>query len=261
MPNILQFDPGQFVGFFVIFIRIAGLMTIAPLYGDNNIPMQIKVGLIFLTSLIFFNSVSTPNFGANPDVTTLVHVGVTEFGVGLLMGFSARLLLSAIGLGGEIVGFQMGLGIANVLDPSSGQQVPLIGQINLIFTLMLFTALDGHLIFIRALAGSYQVLPAGGLVLSEGSVVFFSGMVANIFVVGLQLGAPMIVALMAANFSMGLIARSVPQLNVIVVGFPFTIGLGLIFMGLGFPAFIHMVGTLLERVEPALHSALKVLGG
>ena len=76
---------------------------------------------------------------------------------------------------------------------------------------------------------------------------------------GLQIGAPLIVALLAANFSMGLIARSVPQLNVIVVGFPFTIGLGLIFLFAGFPFFIRAVMIMIERLDDFLMAALKVL--
>ena len=259
MPNLLQFDPAQIIGFIVIFTRITGIMTLAPILGDRNIPVQIKVAFAFLLSLVFFPVVSAPNLGANPNLAVVGYVVTTEFGIGLLIGFATRLLFTGVSLAGEVAGFQMGVSIANIFDPSSAQQVSLIGQIQVVFALLLFVVLDGHHMLIESLVESYQIIPAGGLELSEGSMRFFVDQVGKIFLVGLQIGAPLIVALLAANFSMGLIARSVPQLNVIVVGFPFTIGLGLIFLFAGFPFFIRAVMILIERLDNFLMAALKVL--
>lgn len=259
MPNLLQFDPTQVIGFIVIFTRITGIMTLAPILGDNNIPMQVKAAFAFLLSLVFFPVVAAPNLGPNPDLAVLGYIAATEFGIGLMMGFATRLLFTGVSLAGEVAGFQMGVSIANIFDPTSQQQVSLIGQIQVVFALLLFVVLDGHHMLIKSLVESYQIIPAGGLELSEGSMRFFVAQVGKIFLVGLQIGAPLIVALLAANFSMGLIARSVPQLNVIVVGFPFTIGLGLFFLFVGFPFFIRAVMILIERMDDVLMAALRVL--
>ena len=259
MPNLLQFDPGQFVGFFVIFTRLGGLMLIAPTLGDNNIPPQIKIVLTFLLSLVFFPVVAAPDLGPNPDLGQAGLMIISEFAVGLLMGFAVRLMFTAVSLAGEVAGFQMGIGIANIFDPGSETQVSLIGQINMIFALLLFVVMDGHHIMIKALAGSYDVLPPGAMVLKAEGMQFFVGLVGNLFLLGLQIGAPLIVALLAANLGMGLMARSVPQLNVIIVGFPFTIGLGLLLMIAGFPFYIQALIALNERVEMLLMSVIKVL--
>ena len=259
MPNLLQFDPTQIVGFIIIFTRITGIMTLAPILGDNNIPVQIKAAIAFMLSLVFFPVVAAPNLGPNPDLAVVGFISATEFGIGLLMGFATRLLFTGVSLAGEVAGFQMGVSIANIFDPTSAQQVSLIGQIQVVFALLLFVVLDGHHLLIRSLVESYQIVPAGGLELSEGSMRFFVDRVGRIFLVGLQIGAPLIVALLAANFSMGLIARSVPQLNVIVVGFPFTIGLGLFFLFAGFPFFIRAMMVLIERLDSILMATLKVL--
>lgn len=259
MPNLLQFDPAQIVGFILIFTRMGGIMIMAPILGDNNIPMQIKVAFTFLLSMVFYPVVAAPNLGANPEIATVAFVSISELGVGLLIGFTARLLFTGVSLAGEVAGFQMGVSIANIFDPTSAQQVSLIGQIQVVFALMLFVALDGHHLLIQSLVKSYEIVPVGGLQLSEGSMRFFVNQVGKIFLVGLQIGAPLIVALLAANFSMGLIARSVPQLNVIVVGFPFTIGLGLFFLFVGFPFFIRGMVLLIEQLDDILMAALKVL--
>lgn len=259
MPNLLQFDPAQIIGFIVVFTRIVGIMTVAPILGDSNIPVQIKVAFAFILSLVFFPVVAAPNLGANPELGRVAYVVVTEFGIGLLMGFAVRVMFTGVSLAGEVAGFQMGIGVANIFDPGSQQQVSLVGQIQMIFALLLFAALDGHHLLIKSLVESYDLIAPGALALSEQGMRFMVDRVGKIFLVGLQVGAPLIVALLAANFSMGLIARSVPQLNVIVVGFPFTIGLGLLFMIAGFPFFIRAMVIVIERMDNVLMALLKTL--
>jgi len=143
-----------------------------------------------------------------------------------------------------------------VFDPASDTQVPLIGQIELVFALLLFVVLDGHHMLIQALVMSYRIVGPGELQMSESLMHNYMALAAKIFVVGLQIGAPLIVAMMAANFSIGLIARSVPQVNVFVVGFPFTIALGILLLALGVPFFIETVHALVDQVQGLMLSGL-----
>jgi flagellar biosynthetic protein FliR len=154
----------------------------------------------------------------------------------------------------------MGLGIANVFDPSANAQTSLIGQIQVIFALFLFVILDGHHILIRAVAESYALVGPGAVMLRPEGLQFYSGLVGNIFLIGIQIGAPLIVALLAANFSMGLTARSVPQINIFVVGFPFTIWLGLMFLALSFPFFVEALMQLHERLAEVLMMGVRTMG-
>lgn len=257
MPNLLAFDPAQFLGFIVIFARVSGVLLSAPVLGDPNIPIQIKVAFAFVLSLIFFPVLAAPQVGDNPDLLDIIVLLTAEVGVGVLIGFSARLLLAGVALAGEVIGFQMGLGIASVFDPSSEAQVSLIGQIKISFALLLFVVLDGHHILIRALIMSYRHIEPGKLELSRALLDHYMGLAGMIFLVGLQIGAPLIVAMMAANFSIGLIARSVPQVNVFVVGFPFTIALGLLLLMLAFPFFIEALAALHNQLGNILDSGLR----
>ena len=252
MPNLLSFEPAQFLGFVVILSRISGLIVAAPVLGDQNVPVQLKAGFAFILSLVFFPVVAAPRIGADPNLILIVLLVARELGVGLLIGFTARLLFTGVSMAGEVIGFQMGIGIANVFDPSSDTQVPLIGQIKLVFALLLFVILDGHHLLIRALVMSYRVVRPGELALNQTLFEHVSSLAGRIFVIGLQVGAPLIVAMMAANFSIGLIARSVPQVNVFVVGFPFTIALGLLLLALGFPFFVEAVTALNSHLEGLL---------
>jgi flagellar biosynthetic protein FliR len=214
--------------------------------------VQLKAGFAFILSLVFFPVVAAPRIGTDPNAVLIVLLVVRELAVGLLIGFTARLLFTGVSLAGEVIGFQMGIGIANVFDPSSDTQVPLIGQIKLVFAMLLFVILDGHHLLIQALLMSYRLVRPGELSANQTLFTHVSGLAGKVFVVGLQVGAPLIVAMMAANFSIGLIARSVPQVNVFVVGFPFTIALGLLLLALGFPFFVEAVVALHSQIEGLL---------
>lgn len=256
MPNLLAFEPAQFLGFLVILGRISGLFSSAPLLSDPRVPPMVRAGFAFILSLVFYPVIAAPNVPANPNALEVALLLGKEFAVGLVIGFTARLLLVGISMAGEVIGFQMGLGIANVFDPTSDTQVPLIGQIQMTFALLLFVLADGHLLLVRSLAASYRFIKPGALNVTQPLFEHFMMLAGKVFLVSLQIGAPLIVAMMAANFAIGLMARSVPQINVFIVGFPFTIGLGLLLLALGFPFFVEGVTALLNQLEPLLLSGL-----
>jgi flagellar biosynthetic protein FliR len=257
MPNLLQFDPNLFIGFVVIFARVTGVIVAAPIFGETTVPPQVKAGLALLISLVFYPIVTAPRIGPDPSVFQLVHLVTVETGVGLLLGFSARLLMAGIELAGEVAGFQMGLGLANVVDPMSGTQIGLLGQMMSLFATLVLVMMDGHHLFIAAVASSYAVVGPGQATLGDPALDSMMMLAAQLFVIGLKVGAPLVVALLAANFAMGLMARSVPQMNVFVVGFPFTIGLGLLFLVIGFPFFIQAVSAVLGDLEMVLMNQVR----
>jgi len=257
MPNILDFNPSQYLGFIFIFARLLGVFVSAPLLGDYNIPFQIKVGFAFITSLVFFPLLTIPRFGPNPDVVHIVLLMLAELGIGIMLGLTARMILAAVGMAGETIGFQMGIGMANVFDPSTSQQTALVAQVQIVFALLLLVVMDGHHLFIRAVAQSYQLVQPGAFSLERFQYDHLLSITSQFFVLALKLGAPLIVALLAANLGIGLIARTVPQMNVFVVGLPFTIALGLLLLALGFPFFIEAVASLHNQMQEFLLSGFK----
>lgn len=259
MPNLLSFNPAQFLGFVIILARVSGVMITAPVLNDANIPMQVKIAITLLLSLVLYPVVTRPQVPANPDIVQLVLLILGEVGIGVLIGFTAQLLFAGIGLAGEVIGFQMGLGIANVFDPVTQTQVSQIGQLQTVFALMLFVGLDGHHIFISALAQSYGIVPAGGAAITQAGVTHFLEISARMFLLGIQLGAPLIVALLAANFGIGLVARAVPQVNIFVVGFPFTIALGIVLLLLALPFFLEGVAAMHRGLEETIRAGMQAL--
>lgn len=261
MPNLLAFDPAQYVGFIVIFARISGVFLTAPVLSDGNVPAQVKVAFIFVLALVFFSALEGPQVPSQPAALQVLLLTGGEFAVGLLIGFAARVLLAGVNLAGEIIGFQMGIGLAAVVDPNTGAQFALLGEVLNILALLLFVVLDGHHMFIQAIAMSYRVVEPGGIQVGQPLFQGLMDVAANLFVVGLRVGAPLIAAMLAANFSIGLIARTVPQINIFIVGLPFTIGLGLLLLALGFPFFIEAVSHVIRQVQEAMGMVIQQMGG
>jgi flagellar biosynthetic protein FliR len=223
--------------FFLIFIRVGAILMSMPVFDSKSIPLFFKVALAFATSIILFPMLKIDPMPMSTHVFTLGISVAGEILFGLVIGFSVKLIFAGVQLAGQLAGYQMGLALANVMDPSSSQQVPLLAQFNNLFALLVFISINAHYWFIKALTKSFEMVPPlnvhfGGSLLEQ--LVRMSG---NMFVIGIQVGAPVIAALLITSVAFGLIARTVPQMNVFIVAMPLKIGVGLLFLGFGLPYF------------------------
>ena len=260
MPNLLAFNAAQYLGLFLIISRISGVMITAPLLNDQTIPPTVKIGFTLLLSFVFFPIVTRPVVPTSLSLIQLTLLIGGELAVGLTIGFTAQLMFAGITLAGEVIGFQMGVSMAHVFDPAFNTQTSLIAEINTVLALMIFVSLNGHHLFIEALARSYAIAPAGHIVLGKAALANLTAVSGKMFLVGLQIGAPLIVSLLAANVAMGLVARAVPQINIFVVGFPFTIGLGLILLAASMPFFAEAIGAMHHMIEELITAGMNTLG-
>ncbi len=245
--------------FFFVFIRVGAILMSIPVFDSKSIPLFFKVALAFATSIVLF-----PMLGIDPVpmATSVIALGVGVAGeilLGLAIGFSVKLIFAGVQLAGQLAGYQMGLALANVMDPSSSQQVPLLAQFNNLFALLIFLSINAHFWFIRALAQSYQMVPPlsaqfGGSLMEQ--LVRMSG---NMFVIGIQVGAPVIAALLITTVAFGLIARTVPQMNVFIVAMPLKIGVGLLFLGFGLPYFSVFLENIFSDLGQHIMLMLKAM--
>jgi flagellar biosynthetic protein FliR len=157
--------------------------------------------------------------------------------LGIAIGFSVKLIFAGVQLAGQLAGYQMGMAIANVMDPSSSQQIPLLAQYNNLVALLIFLTINAHHWFIRALTESYRLIPPLGVHLSGSLMERLVHLAGNMFAVAIQVGAPVIAALLITSVAFGLVARTVPQMNVFIVAMPLKIAVGLLFFGLSLPYF------------------------
>jgi len=229
------------------FIRIAGMFSIAPLFGSKALPVRVRVGGALVISLLIAPTLSPAAFPDPFSAPGVLAIG-TQLLIGLSMGFVLQLLFTGLYMSGELIAAPMGLGMAQAIDPVNGIQIPVIGQVVFMLGMLLFLALDGHLALMRMLVESFQTLPVTADVFAADNYWQIVQWGKNIFIIGLQVALPAVTALLAANLALGVITRAAPQLNIFTFGLPITAVLGLVMLLLILPELIPVLRYYLAAV-------------
>jgi len=177
-----------------------------------------------------------------------------EVMVGITMGLAGRLIFAGVQLAGQLAGFQMGFAIVNVFDPITSAQVSIVAQLQYLFAMLIFLAVDGHHLFLYAIAESYRILPPLGFHFSGELTQSIVELSKDIFIIAIKTGAPAITALLMTSIGFGLIARTVPQIK-----FPIKIAVGLIGIGLALPVFARMMGSIFLNFGDKLSLLLRLM--
>ena len=245
--------------FFLVFLRVGAIMITIPVFESRSIPQLFKLALAFTASLALF-----PLLGleAVPISSSIIGLGIGAAGeilLGLVIGFSVKLIFAGIQLAGQMAGYQMGMAIANVMDPAESQQIPLLAQFNNLCALLIFLVLNAHHWFIRALTQSYRLVPPFDARFDGALTEHLMQLAGKMFVIAIQVGAPIIATLLVTSVAFGLIARTVPQMNVFIVAMPLKIGVGLVFLGLSLPYFSAFLKKVFDGLGHHILVMLKLL--
>jgi flagellar biosynthesis protein FliR len=239
----------------LLLVRCLGTVAVMPLLGGRFVPKRAKLLIGLLLALLLAPTLPSAG-GLLPagDWPLLAGRMAVEMLFGLLLGFVAQLPIWAAQFAGQLIGFQMGFGIVSVLDPDAGGQQSLIAGLQQQVALLLFLVLDGHHMVLGALARSLELLPPGAVQLSPQLLDSGISLSAELLRVGLQLGAPVLAALFLSEVGLGVIARTVPQMNIFIVGFPLKIGVGLVMLALALPGFALLFSNRLDALAQTLLS-------
>lgn len=238
--NAFNFDAASFMGFVLVFTRMSAILLSMPVLGAGSVPVQARIGLVAVTSYIVFMAARLPAIDAGLPLERYALMLAGELVIGLTVGFATQLIFSAVQFAGQLVGFQIGFGIVNVIDPTTNAQISITSHFWNIVALLIFMSINGHHWLIAASAKSFEIIPVLGFSPSGDLVALITAITANVFVIAIKLSAPVMATLLLLNVALGLIARTVPQMNVFIVGFPLQIGLGLFMMGVGMPVFYYI---------------------
>lgn len=228
-------------------VRVLALFSVAPLFSHRALPARVKLALALAIALLL-----APLLPAPPVTDVMSGAGLALLAqnilIGTMLGFAVRLVFAALELTGELIGLQMGLSFAGFFNPASGQTQNAVGNFMSLLALLMFVAIDGHLMLLHALAESFRQFPltgdAGGLPMSFEAMAR-SG--AGIFSTALQLALPFLAVTLLTNILLGVMARIAPQLNIFAVGFPLTILVGLTTLMLMLPYIETPLRAALER--------------
>jgi flagellar biosynthetic protein FliR len=221
--------------------RLTGLFFFAPVFSSKAVPMAVRTALLLLFSFLMLPAaMGAVAGGAVIRATPGTLVG--ELVLGMVLGLGAALFVAAAESAGDMLAVQMGLSGANVLDPSSGTQMPVIGQFLGLFVMALILSTGGHLVLLETLRLSLDAFPVGApLGLQEG-IPATAEMLGTQFVLGLRFAAPVVAAMMIGNATLGVMAKTVPQLNVLMMAFPLQIAIGLFTLALSLPLIAGFFG-------------------
>jgi len=228
--------------YLLILFRCLGFLLLTPVFGRREFPPQVKIGLGALLSIIVYPFIPDINLCSN--LWIFAASVLKEFMTGITIGYVAFLLFSSLYLAGEIIDMEMGFGIVNVLDSQSNTQVPLMGNYFYILTILLFLTINGHHMLISAIIKSYDLLPLGEAIYQEGVLNTIIISFKDMFLLGVKIALPVVSVIFLTDLALGIIARTVPQMNVFMVGLPVKIAVGMISMIMVFPMFFIIIDAI-----------------
>lgn len=249
----------QWAVFVLVLVRCSALIITLPFFNSPNIPIMAKAG--FVLSLAVLLSGVVPVDPARFPTRTwdfALLVGA-EIIIGAILGLSVNILMTSVQIMGQLVGFQMGFAVANVLDPMSGTQISVLAQLSYLMAILVLFTVNGHHYFFKALADSFAILPVGKVAMTKGLFEQMMQLSSQMFNLAIRLGAPVIGALLFTQVCLGILAKTVPQMNILMVGFPITISVGLIFLSLSMLVMIPMLAKLFSNLGPVLAGLIKAM--
>ena len=220
--EVIEFlTPANVVGFLLLFFRFAGLFIMVPLFSHTSIPVTVKTSIAFIFSVLFF-SVMPP---LQLEVTTanVVLAILSEFLLGFTVGLMLQLVMNIMTFAGIQISFIMGFSMASVMDPQSGISMPIISNILALLALMIFLALDGHHVVLLFVNDSLKEVALGGFLLKKEVFTYMMKATTNMFVVGFMIAFPIIALSLLADIIFGMLMKTMPQFNLLVIGFPIKI--------------------------------------
>ncbi|MGG2143209.1 flagellar biosynthetic protein FliR [Symbiopectobacterium sp. RP] len=216
--------------FLLPLIRILALITTCPVFNERVVPARVKICLgIVITMLVapYLPINTTPLFSAAG-----IWIILQQLLIGAALGFTMQLAFAAVRLSGELIGMQMGLAFATFFDPTGGPNMQVLARFLNIMAMLLFMAFNGHLWMISLIADSFHTLPISPAPLSSDGFLGLARAGSLIFINGVMLALPLITLLLALNIALGLLNRVAPQLTVFVIGFPLTLTVGIMTVGM-----------------------------
>ncbi|MCP3953719.1 MAG: flagellar biosynthetic protein FliR [Desulfobacterales bacterium] len=238
-----------------IFLRVGAIFMFLPIFNSRAIPVLFKMGFAMSVALVLHPLLAGQ---ARPLFTTIPEFAVAaacELMIGILIGLAVRTLFTGFQMAGQMAGYQMGMAIANVMDPATSAQVPILATFYNLIAILVFLSINAHIFLLRAIVESFQLVPLFDFEFNPAVMQHVISLAGNMFIIALKIGAPVIVALLLTSVALGLVARTIPQMNIFIVAMPLKIAIGLIFLGLSLP----YMGEFLTGTFDAIGRSVLVL--
>lgn len=268
--SLFNLNQEEMLSFFAVLVRFSVLVSVLPFVGDHRVPMPVKILLSLAFTMVLYPALVTRGYVKPADALVwassaggIIGTVALEAIFALILGFTARMAFDAVSFGGNLAGNFMGFAIASTYDPEQQSQTQIVAEIQMTLAILLFLVLDGHHLMLRASLQSYSVVGVGGLnltstgALSERLIEISS----QVLKFGIQIAAPIAVVLFGVNVAFGVLAKAMPQLNILVLSISISAIIGLIVMFLSVGEFQGAVGELFSRMEEWMLGVMSAMAG
>lgn len=238
--------------------RLLGLIATAPVFSNRAVSVRIRlaIGLAMAVAIL-------PALPPMPPIPTDSMIAlamlVQQMFIGIAIGFMMRLFIAAVDVAGEMIGLQMGLSFAVFFSPQTGGQTSVIAEFLGLLALLVFLALDGHLMLVNVLVLSFEWLPVSPVAPNPEGWMLIVRYATVMFASGLMLALPMVAALLITNVALGVLTRAAPQLNLFAVGFPVTLSVGFLVLLISLSTFAPVLQSMFEHGFKAIDQLLRAL--
>ena len=256
MTEILISD--LIIGLF-IFLRIMAMIIALPILGHESIPVIAKVFIAIILSYITFLTIDKTQIHINPNLIFLMVNGAKEIITGFIMGYTLNFIFYGISYAGTLIGFEMGLMFAEVMDPIQGVSSNVVGEVIFYMAMVIFITINGHHYVISALVASFTVIPITKATTSQATIQVIAKYSFTVFTIAVKIASPIIVAFFLVHLAEGIIARVIPNIQVFFITQPVKIGLGLVLLASLAPIYVYALKTLLNSYEDQLMELIKAM--
>ncbi|WP_028471197.1 flagellar biosynthetic protein FliR [Neptunomonas japonica] len=238
------------------FFRIASFLMAMPMIGTQLVPMRIRLGLALAMTVVLLPVLPVPPVADGLSFQTYILIA-QQIVIGAILGFALHIMFQIFAVGGQLIANQMGLGFASMTDPVNGVSVVVLGQFYLMLTMLMFLAMNGHLVMLNVVTQSFDILPV--TVVNFSAIKFMDIALAGtwMFSGALLMSLPAVTSLLVINLSFGIMTKAAPQLNIFAIGFPFTMVMGLLITWISLSGFLgqfeiiadHALGVIGQLIE------------
>ncbi len=224
--------------FFLLFSRISGVMAFFPFYSHTSISIMVKTSFVFYLTILFFPAVSISELPV--DISGMALMVIGEFMLGFIAGLALNIVFAALGLAGMQIGMVMGFSMASVMDPTTGANTPIISNILTLLATMMLLAFNGHHLILLYLDQSVQTIELGAFYPRAFIWEYLSKSVTHMFILGFTISFPIMALSVLADVIFGMLMKTMPQFNLLVVGFPIKIFLAIMVLVATLSAMMHI---------------------
>ena len=247
--------------FMVVFFRVGGMLLFAPIFGNTNVPLSVRVAISLMMAIILFSNVDKGQFVLPSTVIPYAFIVLKEIAIGAIIGFAASMVFAAITMAGNLIGNQMGLDTAEVFDPTSetGEDEQSISVFYNMITIFIFLMINGHHWFIKTTAQSFEIIPLGGFHYTTVTLVKILAIFKSFFIMGIKISAPSLVVLLITVVVLGLMTKAAEQINVFAVAYQIKILIGFVLLGVSLPFVVNAIKSYMLPFEKSMISLLSTM--